>query len=158
MDNEFIQLGNNLLRAYARHDYTAVNTIAREYLTAAECNRQSANYGNALHQANTMLGLVELQQGDLDRAGHYLLNSARTPGSPQIKVFGPNMLLASRLLEAGQRSCVLRYLEECRALWKLSFGTLWRWRRQIARGARPDFGYNLSYLTDYKSFGWAEHR
>ncbi len=153
MDNEFIQLGYRLLRAYARRDYLAVNSIAQDYLTAAEANRYSANYGTALHQANTMLGLVELQQGHLDRAGYYLLNSARTPGSPQIKAFGPNMLLASRLLEAGQRSCVLRYLEECRSLWKMSFGTLWKWRRQVARGARPNFGYNLSYLTDYKSFG-----
>ena len=153
MENELISIGRRLLRAYARQDYISVNAIAHDYLSAAEAHRESADYGTAIHQANTLLGLVELQRGEVERAEYYLLNSARTPGSPHIKIFGPNMLLAYRLLEAGKSNCVLRYLDECRSLWKLSFGALWRWRRQIARGHRPNFGPNLSYLTDYKTFG-----
>ncbi|WP_104420651.1 hypothetical protein [Neolewinella xylanilytica] len=152
METEFIQLGRRLLRAYAQRDYYAVNAMAQVYLAEAENNRHSSNYGNAIHQANTLLGLVELQNGDIDRATGYLLSSARTPGSPQIHAFGPNMLLADRLLALGQRRAVIRYLKACRRLWRLSFGTLLRWRWQILRGYTPNFGANLSYLTDYKSF------
>ncbi|MCP9237640.1 hypothetical protein [Lewinella sp. JB7] len=153
MENELVLLGRRLLQAYARRDYLAVSRMAIDYLAAAERNRDSAHYGNAIHQANTMLGLIELEHDRVDRATDYLLHSARTPGSPQIKLLGPNMLLADKLLAYGQRSAVLRYLEACRRLWTLSFGTLWRWRWQVARGRTPDFGANLSYLTDYKSFG-----
>ena len=153
MESDFILLGRRLLKAYARHDYLTVSQMATDYLAAAERFRNHTNYGNAIHQANTLLGLVELQQDHVDRAAEYLLNSARTPGSRQLKAFGPSMLLAQQLLERNQRSTVLRYLDECRSLWMLSFGSLWKWRRQILQGRIPNFGANLSYLTDYKSFG-----
>ena len=152
MESEFVQLGRRLLRAYAKRDYYSVSSMALTYLDEAENNRDSWNYGNAIHQANTLLGLVELQYGRIDRATDYLLSSARTPGSPQLNTFGPNMLLAERLLALGQRRAVVRYLTDCRRLWRLSFGTLLKWRWQISRGYTPNFGANLSYLTDYKSF------
>ncbi len=153
MEKEFLLLGRTLLLAFDKRDYFAVSRIAADYLAAAERHRNSANYGNAIHQANTLLGLVELQHNRVAEAADYLLNSARTPGSRQMKAFGPNMLLAERLLELGHRSTVARYLDECRSLWMLSFGQLRKWRRQVLNGGHPNFGANLSYLTDYKSFG-----
>lgn len=152
MEKDFVHLGRRLLKAYAKRDYFLVSDIALRYLDLAEANPASRNYGNAIHQANTLLGLVELHRGRIDRATDYLLSSARTPGSPQLKTFGPNMLLADRLLALGQRRAVVRYLKACRRLWLLSFGTLRVWAWQIEHGATPDFGANLSYLTDYKSF------
>ena len=152
MEAEFVQLGRRLLRAYAKRDYFTVSSVALAYLDAAEHHRQSIHYGNAIHQANTLLGLVELQHGRIEKATDYLLSSARTPGSPQLQAFGPSMLLADRLLALGQRRAVVKYLKECRCIWRLSFGTLFKWRWQINRGSTPDFGANLSYLTDYKSF------
>ncbi|WP_116105272.1 hypothetical protein [Lewinella sp. IMCC34191] len=152
MESEFVQLGRCLLKAYAKRDYYSVSAMALVYLDLAENNRDSWNYGNAIHQANTLLGLVELQNGRIDRATDYLLSSAKTPGSPQLHTFGPNMLLADRLLALGQRRAVVNYLKQCRRLWRLSFGTLLKWRWQILRGYTPNFGANLSYLTDYKSF------
>ncbi|THH41721.1 hypothetical protein [Neolewinella litorea] len=153
METEFVQLGRVLLHAYARRDYHAVDRLAKNYLAAAENFRESPNYGNAIHQANTLLGLMELRHGRIDRATEYLLESARTPGSPQLKSLGPSMLLAESLLAAGQTNAVEEYLRDCRKLWRLSFGTLRRWRRQISRGRIPNFGANRSYLIDYKSFG-----
>ena len=152
MDNELVQLGRQLLQTYARGDYHGVSHIAQDYLTIAERHRNSHIYGTAIHQANTLLGLAELERGQTEVAAGYLLRSARTPGSRQIKAFGPSMLLALRLLERGQRRIVVRYLKMCRSLWTLSFGTLLRWQWQIQRGQTPNFGANLSYLVDYKSF------
>lgn len=153
MENEFLQLGRRLLLAFDKRDYLSVGEMATAYLSTAEQYPESANYGNAIHQANTMLGLVELENDRDDRAADYLLHSARTPGSRQLMAFGPSMLLAQRLLERGHRRTVITYLEACRSLWMLNLGQLWIWRRQILRGRNPNFGANLSYLTDYKSFG-----
>lgn len=153
MDDDFLQLGRAMLRAFDRQDYRSVKTIATAYLSVAERNRDSTNYGNAIHQGNTLLGLVALEHHRIDHAAKFLLKAARTPGSRQLKAFGPNMLLAQKLLEVGQHNTVLHYLDECRSLWMLNFGQLWHWRRQIVRGRTPNFGANLSYLTDYKSFG-----
>ena len=153
METDFVQLGRCLLKAFARQDYQAVRRTAAEYLRAAERHRSSANYGNAIHQVNTLLGLIELEADRAERAKRYLLDSARTPGSRQLRAFGPSMLLAQRMLERGHRKAVIEYLEACGSIWRLSFGQLWRWRRQIRQGRTPNFGYNLSYLIDYKSFG-----
>lgn len=153
METEFVQIGRGMLHAYARRDFASVASLAQAYLTAAEDHRHSRHYGNAIHQANTLLGLLELRAGHTERAADFLLASARTPGSPQLMALGPSMLLAENLLAVGQNALVIRYLRDCRKFWKLSFGSLRRWRRQIARGRTPDFGANRSHLIDYKSFG-----
>lgn len=147
------RFGYRLLKAYAVRDFSRVTRTAHQYLALAEHNRHAPDYGTAVHQANTLLGLVELERGQVEVAAGYLLRSARTPGSRQIMAFGPNMLLAYKLLQRNQEKAVVRYLDMCRGLWKLSFGTLRRWRRQILMGRTPNFGANLSYLTDYRSFG-----
>ncbi len=69
------------------------------------------------HEANTVLGRVALQEGDLKTAKIYLLKSAKTPGSPQLKSFGPNFSLARELLEKGEKSAVLEYLDMVGKFW-----------------------------------------
>ena len=151
--NRFVHHGVTLLKAYSTGEHHVVRRLAEEYLLAAERNRDCHNYGNAIHQANTVLGLLEVERGRLDKAEEHLAEAASSPGSPQLTAFGPNMLLALKLLEAGRRKCVLEYLRCCGKIWKLSFGRLWLWRLTVLRGRTPDFGANLYHLLDYKSFG-----
>ena len=151
--DHFILRGLHLLRAYHRHDCDTVRKLAQDYLRAAELHTHCRNYGNAIHQANTVLGLIALENDQIDRAEDYLAAAAATPGSSQLTSFGPNMLLAKKLLMIGRRQPVLRYLDRCGAFWKLSFGRLWRWKLQIRSGGTPDFGANLTHLLDPKSFG-----
>ncbi|WP_104420652.1 hypothetical protein [Neolewinella xylanilytica] len=151
--SRFVLRGVHLLRAYAHADRGNVRRLAQEYLQAAELNRNNRDYGNAIHQANTVLGLLELEAGNVERAESYLVASAQTPGSPQLAGMGPNMMLAKRLLEHGRVTAVLNYLTFCGKLWKLSFGRLWKWKLEIRRGRMPDFGANLTYLLDPHSFG-----
>ncbi|WP_420460028.1 hypothetical protein [Neolewinella sp.] len=151
--NQFILRGLHLLRAYSRNDCDTVRKLALDYLRAAEHHRDCRNYGNAIHQANTVLGLIALESDQIDQAEAYLAAAAATPGSSQLTSFGPNMLLAKKLLLIGRRKTVLRYLEQCGAFWKLSFGRLWRWKLQIRGGGTPNFGANLTHLLDPKSFG-----
>ncbi len=151
--NRFVHRGVHLLRAYSQADPRSVRRLAEEYLQVAELNRNSQNYGNAIHQANTVLGLLELESGNVEKAALHLVASAKTPGSPQLAGLGPNMMLAKRLLDHGRTSTVLEYLTYCGRLWKLSFGRLWKWKFEIRCGRTPDFGANLTYLLDPKSFG-----
>ena len=142
-----------MLRAFQSHDCGTVKCMAREYLRVAELNRDCGNYGNAIHQANTVLGLIALEEDQIDAAVTYLDASARTPGSSELTSMGPNMLLAQKLLECGRVRAVLNFLDRCKRFWKLHFGKIWMWKLAIRRGIRPNFGANLSYLLDPKSFG-----
>lgn len=151
--NQSVLRGLHLLRAFTCSDCHTVRGLAKEYLRAAELNRDCRNYGNAIHQANTVLGLVALEEERVDQAVVHLEAAAQTPGSAQLTSFGPNMLLAHKLLERGHAKAVLDYLDRCGRFWKLSFGRLWMWKLDIRRGRRPNFGANLTHLLDPKSFG-----
>src|SRR3982751_4597144 len=74
--------------------------------------------GNLVHMGHLLLGHVALRQGNVDEAGARLLEAGRTPGSPQLDSFGPNMSLAARLLEAGRPAVVLEYFDECERFWR----------------------------------------
>jgi hypothetical protein len=71
------------------------------------------NVGNAIHKGNILLGRVALRRGDLDEAKSRLLAAGRTPGSPQLDSFGPNMALAEELLQRGEKQVVLEYFDLC---------------------------------------------
>ncbi len=151
--NSFVLRGLHLLRAYQSRDGDSVRRMAKDYLRAAEQNRRSNNYGNAIHQAHIVLGLIALENAHLEKAERHLAAAALTPGSSQLKGLGPNMLLAKKLLEAGRRSAVLQYLDDCGKFWRLSMGRIWKWKLEIRAGRTPNFGANLSHLLDPKSFG-----
>jgi hypothetical protein len=102
-------------------------------------------HGNARHHGHVGLGLVALEQGDTAAAREHLLEAGRTPGSPQLDTFGPNMALAQALLEHGERAVVLSYFDECRDFWWMQDGELDRWSAAVRAGETPDFGANLEF-------------
>ena len=103
------------------------------------------NYGNAIQDFNLVLGRLCLKRGDGDRAREHLLEAGRSPGSPQMDSFGPNMSLAKTLLEAGHPDVVLQYFELCRRFWRMDNGQLDQWSREIEAGTFPNFGAKLIY-------------
>jgi hypothetical protein len=90
-----------------------------------------------IHEANTVLGRVALQENNLDAAKTFLLKSAKTPGSPQLNSYGPSFILARELLEEGEANTVLKYLELVRAFWKSGSSDLSKWEKMIQEGAIP---------------------
>jgi hypothetical protein len=78
-------------------------------------------------------------------AGRELLEAGKTPGSPQLNSFGPNMALARDLLVAGQRVVVLQYFKLCGAFWESERGRLAEWMADADAGRVPAFGANLVY-------------
>ena len=118
---------------------------AEELLALAQKLPRDWNYGNAIHNGNMVLGRIAVQQGRIDDAKRFLLEAGKSPGSPQLDSFGPNMGLAKDLLEKGEREVVVEYFELCRKFWKLHGGQLDKWSQQVKDGKVPDFGANLDY-------------
>lgn len=121
------------------------DAYARELLTLADKFKSDWNTGNAIHDGHVVLGRLALAKGDRPAACRHLLDAGSTKGSPQLNSFGPNMTLARDLLEAGERDCVLRYLDACRRFWTTGQDKLTDWEEAVRRGRTPDFGTNLLY-------------
>ena len=122
-----------------------VRSHANEVLATAPKFSKDWNYGNAIHKGNLALGRLALREGKIDRAGEFLLLAGRTPGSPQLDSFGPNMLLAKELLEKGEREKVLEYFGLCARFWQTDRGQLKIWTTEVKLGSEPNFGANLLY-------------
>ncbi len=101
------------------------------------------NYGNAVHHGNLILGHLALRDGRIEEAEEFLLRAGKTPGSPQLNSFGPNMRLALELLQKGRRDRVVEYFRLCQGFWNRP--ELGAWIKTVESGGIPDFGANLDY-------------
>ncbi|MGJ5818605.1 hypothetical protein [Paludibaculum fermentans] len=117
---------------------------AREMLDKARITRHGYR-GNLVFYGNTVLGQLALRGGDQVQAGEYLLAAGKTPGSPQLNSFGPNMSLAKELIEAGYKEPVRQFFDECSLFWRLDRGRLKTWAALMDSGQMPNFGANLVY-------------
>ena len=132
-------------RALRRGRLDTAVRIAEETLTAAPRFMREWDYGNAVHHAHLVLGHVALARGSTDDAVKHLLEAGKTPGSPQLNSFGPNMGLARDLLVAGRKDDVLQYFDLCRASWNDRYARLDEWTETVRAGDAPEFGANLNY-------------
>lgn len=138
------------LNQAAKESFVAGNAedakkYAQELMTLLPKFSGDWNYGNAVQDANLVLGRIAVKDGRVDEAKQYLLAAGNSPGSPQMNSFGPNVSLAKDLLEKGERDVVIQYLELCRKFWKMHGGSLDQWIQEIKDGKVPDFGANLAY-------------
>jgi hypothetical protein len=140
----FMKLPALAKAALAAGDAGKATSYATELLGDA-ATHASWSQGDAVHQGNTVLGRVALQQRDVASAKERLLIAGTIKGSPVLNSFGPNMALAKDLLTRGERTVVLQYLAECKQFWKLDRGRIEKWSAEIQGGVVPDFGANLVY-------------
>jgi hypothetical protein len=113
---------------------------ALELLESVRGEERDWNYGNVIHDANLILGRVALKQGKIEKAKGYLVEAGKTPGSPQLNSYGPDMSLAEELVTIGEREAVVEYFNLCRSFWKRGEGRLDEWTRAVEAGEIPDFG------------------
>lgn len=122
--------------------YFGATNEARAYagrlLAMAPQFKEDWNYGNAIHDGNEVLGIIAVQEGKIDEAKQFLLAAGRSPGSPQLDSFGPDMELAQNLLKRGERDTVLEYLQLCSKFWRDNQGLIERWTVAIKSGKTPD--------------------
>ncbi|MEW6738025.1 MAG: hypothetical protein AB1489_42505, partial [Acidobacteriota bacterium] len=129
--------------AFKAGDMEKARRFSLELLTEAQRYKEGYGDGDAIHQANTVLGLVALRLKDLEKAKAHLLKSAETSGSPVLGSFGPNMLLAKELLELGEKEIVLKYFKLCAQFWQSHDQELKTWENDVKENRMPDFGPNL---------------
>jgi hypothetical protein len=141
----FYRLDDLAMQAFAAGDLKKASQYANELLKTAPKFQQDWNYGNAIHKGNIVLGQIALREGRMDEAKEFLLKAGKTPGSPQLDSFGPNMSLAKELVEKGEKEVVLQYFELCRKFWSMGAQQLDAWAKDVKAGNVPEFGANLVY-------------
>jgi len=126
-----IDLTNAAVRA---EDWARAREVAERVLIDNETCTHTFQHGNAIHWANIALGWAALAEGRIADAATHLVRAGKTPGSPQLNNFGPELALAQELLDRGERAAVSSYLAECARFWKGREALLERWRASIERG------------------------
>jgi hypothetical protein len=127
--------------AYGARDPKSAGEFARQLLTWA--GQHPENSGDAIHQANTILGLVAVDGGDLGSAAQFLIASGKMSGSPVLGSFGPSMRLAQALLQVGKPEPVLEYFRLCAAFWDMGKDRLDQWTKAVDAGRMPAFEASL---------------
>lgn len=130
-------LDNAAELAYKNEDYEKAKRYSMESLSLSAQHANDWNYGNSIHNANTVLGRISLRAGDTEAAKDYLLQAAASEGSPQLNTFGPNVTLANELLQAGEADAVLTYLNAIATFWEMDDGKVADWIESINNGERP---------------------
>jgi hypothetical protein len=118
-------------------------TLLQKYQTTkTNCD---CDIGDAIQDVNIVFGRIALREGRVEDAKHYLIEAGKSPGSPVMDSFGPNMSLAKDLLEKGERDVVLEYFGLCRKFWSFHNDKLDEWSQDVKAGKIPKFGANLVY-------------
>ena len=106
----------------ARASWQQAAKYAREALDMASQAQSDPDYGTAWFDANMVLGMEAIQEGDSKTAGSYLLKAAQAPATDALRYPVPNArpwpdnwhfpsILTAALLRAGQRDAVIEFLE-----------------------------------------------
>jgi len=127
--------------AYFASLYDEATEYSYELLKMSEAQKIDWNYGNAINDAHTVLGLVAIKTGDLNKAKYHLRESTKNAASPQTQSFGPNRQLAAELLDVGETQAVLEHWEQCKTFWTRGKAQIQRWVDTLATGTNP-----LAYL------------
>ncbi len=141
----WLELSDAAMASVEKDALDEAEQYAKELLLRAESHRNDWNYGNAIHKGHLVLGRVALRRDDIEAAKAHLLAAGKTPGSPQLNSFGPNMTLAKELLEQGETQAPIAYFNLCAAFWQMDGGQLQQWEKLAEQGLVPDFGANLRY-------------
>ena len=144
-ENKFYALDDVAKESFNTGRIQEAEVYANELLKMAPDFQGNWNYGNAIQDGNLVLGRIAVRNGQIEQARKYLIEAGKSPGSPQMDSFGPNMSLAKDLLEKGERDTVLQYFELCHRFWKMDYGKLDEWSKEVRAGDIPDFGANLVY-------------
>lgn len=141
----FYVLGDAAKEAFVNGNYIKARTYALELERLTPKYQYNWNYGNAIQDSNIVFGRLALVESRMKDAKNHLLKAGKSPGSPQMDTFGPNMSLAKDLLEKGETEVVIEYFTLCKSFWELNEGRLDEWITLVQARKIPNFGVNLDY-------------
>ena len=141
----FYALGDAAKEAFSDGKFSEAQQYANELSILTPKFKGNWNYGNAVQDSNLILGRIALKEGNIEKAKGHLIEAGKSPGSPQMDTFGPNMSLAKDLLEKGEKETVIEYLTLCKSFWEMNDGRLDEWIVLVKADRIPNFGANLRY-------------
>jgi len=144
-EGRFYALGDAAKQSFQEADYANAKAYAMELATRAPKYKENWNYGNAIQDYNVVLGRLALREGRIEDAKRHLIEAGRSPGSPQMNSFGPNVSLAKDLLEKGEIQTVIEYFTLCKSFLEMGQSQLDDWITLVHAGRVPNFGPNLIY-------------
>lgn len=140
---QFYRFRHTLQKQLRDAQFDLAAATARKYLEESRYYRCNWNFGNAIHDAHAALGMDALHRGDIAAAAEFLFLAGRSPGSPQLDTFGPDLSLAQAVLKAGRKDAVASYLWGIGRFWKDDGGAVQRWKLDLAADRTPDFEAQL---------------
>lgn len=139
--------------AFWAGDYELAKKHAQDWLKASEQLQQEPapathnervtrkwDRGEAIHDANMILGEIALSEGKPKEAGKFLVEAGKVTDGLTLTSYGPDLALANDLLDEGEHQAVLTFFEECHVFWKIGRDSLTQWTKDIQAGRKPDFG------------------
>ena len=101
------------VQAYQSKRIAEAQLAAERVIGASNTGSSNHLYDQAIHSANTVLGLIALDQGDAKKAAEHLLRSVEGKTDASFRNFIPNFQLAEKLWMLGDQSSVKRYVAAC---------------------------------------------
>lgn len=120
---------------YRAEDFEQSKTCSERVLSLTV--ERSIRTADAVHKANTLIGLVRLRDNDVSGACDSLLAAAQVTGTPVLMSFGPQWELANKVLGRGQRSIAVRYIQDCSEFWESGQVLLAYWWLGLKLGLTP---------------------
>jgi hypothetical protein len=115
------------------------NTQYGRNLIAEHSRPDDPRHAYAVYTGNLILAQAALDGADNESAGRFLLQAAAISGLDEIADKGPDMSVASSLLQTGNPETVIEYLHMCAKLWPDGEAVLARWETAIRDGRRVNF-------------------
>jgi hypothetical protein len=141
--DRMVLLRGEMNKDWLRGKENDAGSKARELLDLARRNPSDPLYGDAVFEANMLLGKIALHGGDKGEAVRYLRAAAETPGSDEIQRGYFVMNLPRALVDWGERSAAADFLERMAPKTRRA-KELRDWAAQIRRGINPDLTPTMS--------------
>ena len=129
-----------IITLFLRREFEKVREETKNILAGSRKDDQ-VDFSFIEYISLNILGLVNLEEGNIESAETYLLDSASI-SSPAITSFGQNLLLAHKLWCVGRTASVDKYLRQIEYNSTSFFPSFTpsTWRQTLQNGGEPDFG------------------
>jgi hypothetical protein len=122
--------------AWKANEFDVARQSAKFALDAYANSGASFKNGDLLFVGHSILGLLDLRDGNVKSSIAHLLASANSKGSPVLNSFGPEFDLARALYEKGERDSIVQFLKEVEKFWKRE--KVESWLTMIQEGEQVD--------------------
>lgn len=146
--NRFYSINHVAKLSFETKNYENAKEYAEELIKSSNVYTSDWNYGNAIHDGNMVLGRLAILDNEIPKAKEYLILAGKTPGSPQLNSFGPDLSLANDLLQIGETEIVLEYLLLCSSFWKNGSEKINYFENEIKAGNKPELN---KFIFIYKN-------